>query len=161
MSGMHMFAISRRARWVMLMIFASSCSFTAIQHVAEREDMVARPSFGVGILAATSGSVAWLLATRIMQTLAMQIIVLLGVRAMVRNRTNLPGAILLGFMTLLQLKAASQLIQAWGLFHDVWHVRGMVNATEVLIEAVLIALIITWKPPAGRAPLHGSTCLVA
>ena len=79
-----MFAISRRARWLMLMIFVSSCSFTVIQHVAYRADMVARPSFGVGFLAATSGSVACLLATRIMQALAMQVIVLLGLRAMLR-----------------------------------------------------------------------------
>jgi hypothetical protein len=141
-----MFAISRRARWVMLMIFASSCCFSAIQHVAARADMVARPGFGIGFLAATSGSVAWLLATRIMQALAMQIIVLLGLRAIFCNYTNLPSAILVGFVTLLQLKTASQLIQAWGLFHDVWHVRDMVKATEVLVEAVLIALIVTWKP---------------
>jgi hypothetical protein len=150
-----MFAISRRARWVMLMIFVSSCSFSAIQHVAARADMVAPPSFGIGFLAATSGSVAWLLATRIMQALAMQTIVLLGLRTMFRHCTNLPSAILLGFAALLQLKTASQVIQAWGLFHDVWHVRDMVNATEVLVEAILIALIVTRKPWEGGVSLSG------
>ncbi len=151
----HMLGISRRARWVMLMIFVSSCGFTAIQHVAARADMVARPGFGVDFLAATSRSVAWLLATRIMQALAMQTIVLLGLRAMFRNCTNLPSGILLGFAALLQLKTASQLIQTWGLFHDVWHVRDMVNASEVLVEAILIALIVTRKPWEGDVSLSG------
>ncbi len=147
-----MFALSRKTLWVMLTIFAASCSFTIIQRLAVWVDVIDRPNFGIGALSATSGSVAWLLATRVMQAGALQIIAGMGLYALSRRQTFWFTPLILTVVLLMQLKAVSQLIQAWGLFHDVWHVRDIVNSVEVLIEAVLIALIVTSKSPQAPAP---------